>query len=89
MITLATISRLRASQPSARVSPTITGDTRSATVVAKTDVECYRLEGKAFQGLMLKRPEIAAREMLEAIAGALPDRQLKNGQAVTAGEGAL
>jgi small-conductance mechanosensitive channel len=37
----------------------LTGDARSATVVAKSDVECYRLDGKSFQGLLLRRPEIA------------------------------
>jgi len=37
----------------------LTGDARSATVVAKTDVECYRLDRAAFQGLLFKRPEIA------------------------------
>ncbi len=50
----------------------LTGDTRSATVVAKTDVECYRLEGKAFQGLLLKRPEIAE-GMARVIAERRPD----------------
>ena len=50
----------------------LTGDTRSATVVAKTDVECYRLEGKAFQGLMLKRPEIAE-GMSRVISARRPD----------------
>jgi small-conductance mechanosensitive channel/CRP-like cAMP-binding protein len=37
----------------------LTGDARSATVVAKTDVECYRLDRASFQGLLLSRPEIA------------------------------
>jgi small-conductance mechanosensitive channel len=37
----------------------LTGDGRSATVVAKTDVECYRLDRPSFQGLLLSRPEIA------------------------------
>ena len=50
----------------------LTGDTRSATVIAKTDVECYRLEGKAFQGLLLKRPEIAE-GMSRVIAARRPD----------------
>ncbi len=35
------------------------GDARHATVVAKTDVECYRLDRAAVQGLLLSRPEIA------------------------------
>jgi len=37
----------------------ITGDNRAATVVAKTDVECYRLDRASFQELLLGRPEIA------------------------------
>jgi small-conductance mechanosensitive channel/CRP-like cAMP-binding protein len=36
----------------------ITGDARAATVVAKTDVECYRLDRASFQELLLSRPEI-------------------------------
>jgi len=35
------------------------GDSRHATVVAKTDVECYRLDRASVQGLLLSRPEIA------------------------------
>jgi small-conductance mechanosensitive channel/CRP-like cAMP-binding protein len=35
------------------------GDARHATVVAKTDVECYRLDRASVQGLLLSRPEIA------------------------------
>ena len=50
----------------------LTGDARSATVVAKTDVECYRLDGKSFQGLLLKRPEIAE-GMSRIIAARKPD----------------
>ena len=37
----------------------LTGDARSATVIAKTDVECYRLERASFQELLASRPEIA------------------------------
>lgn len=37
----------------------LSGDSRSATVVAKTDVECYRLDRASFQGLLAARPEIA------------------------------
>lgn len=37
----------------------LVGDARHATVVAKTDVECYRLDRASVQGLLLSRPEIA------------------------------
>ena len=46
----------------------LTGDTRAATVVAKTDVECYRLDRASFQGLLLSRPEIA--EEISRVIGA-------------------
>ena len=35
------------------------GDVRHATVVAKTDVECYRLDRASVQALLLSRPQIA------------------------------
>ncbi|OGS93428.1 MAG: mechanosensitive ion channel protein MscS [Gallionellales bacterium GWA2_59_43] len=37
----------------------MTGSPRAATVVAKTDVECYRLDKDAFEGILLARPSIA------------------------------
>jgi small-conductance mechanosensitive channel/CRP-like cAMP-binding protein len=37
----------------------VTGDGRTATVVAKTDVECYRLDRASFQGLLAGKPQIA------------------------------
>ena len=37
----------------------MTGDKRSATVVALEDVECYRLDKDAFHDILQKRPEIA------------------------------
>jgi CRP-like cAMP-binding protein len=37
----------------------LSGEARNATVIAKTDVECYRLERAAFQGLLAARPELA------------------------------
>jgi CRP-like cAMP-binding protein len=46
----------------------ITGDTRAATVVAKTDVECYRLDRASFQELLLARPEIE-NEIRKVIGG--------------------
>jgi small-conductance mechanosensitive channel/CRP-like cAMP-binding protein len=50
----------------------LTGDARSATVIAKTDVECYRLDRAAFQGLLLARPEIAE-GMSKVISSRKPD----------------
>ena len=38
----------------------INGEARSATVTAKTDVECYRLDRGAFQELLRARPELAS-----------------------------
>jgi small-conductance mechanosensitive channel len=37
----------------------LAGEARYATVIAKSDVECYRLDKAAFQGLLLSRPQIA------------------------------
>ena len=37
----------------------MTGEPRSATVVALTEVECYRLDKEAFNKIMTDRPEIA------------------------------
>jgi small-conductance mechanosensitive channel len=39
----------------------MTGAPRSATVVATTDVECYRLDKAAFQEILAERPELAER----------------------------
>ena len=64
-----TVSTLRAGQFFGEMA-LLTGDARSATVVAKTDVECYRLDGKSFQGLLLGRPQIA-----EGIARVIASRK--------------
>jgi small-conductance mechanosensitive channel/CRP-like cAMP-binding protein len=45
----------------------MTGEPRSATVVAVTDVECYRLDKPVFQELVKRRPEVAA-EIAEKLA---------------------
>jgi small-conductance mechanosensitive channel/CRP-like cAMP-binding protein len=37
----------------------LTGARRAATVIAETDVECFRLEKAAFQRVIEKRPELA------------------------------
>src|SRR5205807_1047259 len=44
------------------------GDARTATVVAKTDVECWRLDRGSFQQLLQMRPEIA--EEVKRVIGA-------------------
>jgi CRP-like cAMP-binding protein len=36
----------------------MTGEPRSATVIAQTDVHCYRLSKEAFQAILHRRPEI-------------------------------
>jgi CRP-like cAMP-binding protein len=46
----------------------MTGDARTATVVAKTDVECWRLDRGSFQQLLQTRPEIA--EEVKSVIGA-------------------
>lgn len=57
----------------------LTGEPRAATIVALTDVECFRLDKDAFQALLHRRPELAEvvadeltrrrRELLDARAG--------------------
>ena len=37
----------------------MTGESRSATVSAKTDVQCYRLDKSGFEGVIRARPAIA------------------------------
>ncbi len=49
----------------------LTGETRSATVVAHTDVECWRLDKAAFQELLERRPEMA-----DEVAEALTAREM-------------
>ena len=66
-----TISTLRAGQFFGEMA-LLTGEARTATVVALTDVECYRLDGKSFQGLVLRRPEIAE-AMARVIDARKPD----------------
>jgi CRP-like cAMP-binding protein len=49
----------------------LTGAPRSATVVALTEVECYRLGAEAFRRLLEQRPDVA-----ERVAGALAERSM-------------
>jgi len=44
------------------------GDARNATVIAKSDVECYRLDHASVQSLLLSRPQIA--EHVSRVVGA-------------------
>ncbi len=48
----------------------LTGSPRTATVVALTDIECYRLDKAAFQEILHDRPEIT-----ESVAATLAKRQ--------------
>lgn len=50
----------------------MTGAPRSATVVARTDVECYRLDKASFENVLVHRPELA-----EAISELLAERAMK------------
>src|SRR5262245_872764 len=50
----------------------VSGEARSATVMAKTDVECYRLDRASFQELLRTRPEVAA-EVRRVIGARKPD----------------
>ncbi len=45
----------------------MTGEPRAADVIAKTDVECYRLDKAGFAEIMVARPEIA-KEMSKTMA---------------------
>jgi CRP-like cAMP-binding protein len=58
----------------------LTGESRNATVVARTDVECYRLDRASFQGLLLARPEIA-NEVSRVIASRKPGLETARAEA--------
>lgn len=45
----------------------MTGEPRNATIVAKTDVECYRLDKETFEKIVAERPE-AATEVADVLA---------------------
>jgi small-conductance mechanosensitive channel len=65
----------------------LTGDARAATVVAKTDVECYRLDRASFQELLLGRPEIAE-EIKRVMGGRRGDLESARQAFATAGPAA-
>ncbi len=50
----------------------MTGEKRTATVVAVTDAVCYRLDKESFADVLRRRPEIA-----EAISKVLARRKLE------------
>lgn len=49
----------------------LTGEVRSATVVATTDLQCYRVDKHGFEAMMRARPELA-----DAVADILTDRKV-------------
>jgi small-conductance mechanosensitive channel len=58
----------------------LAGEARNATVMAKTDVECYRLDRASFQALLLARPELA-NEVSKVIAARKPDLETARAEA--------
>ncbi|MGB8078236.1 MAG: cyclic nucleotide-binding domain-containing protein, partial [Gallionella sp.] len=63
----------------------MTGEPRVASVLAKTDVECYRLDKAAFEEIMQARPSIA-----EEVSHILVERRAQLDSAMqNMGEGSL
>jgi small-conductance mechanosensitive channel len=61
----------------------LAGESRNATVVAKTDVECYRLDRPSFQALLLARPELA-NEVSKVVAARKPELDTARAEAAQA-----
>lgn len=61
----------------------LAGESRNATVIARSDVECYRLDRPSFQALLLARPEIAD-EVSRVIAMRKPDLESARAEAASA-----
>jgi small-conductance mechanosensitive channel/CRP-like cAMP-binding protein len=61
----------------------LAGESRNATVVARTDVECYRLDRAAFQALLLARPELA-NEVSRVISARKPELESARAEAAEA-----
>ncbi|MEX2241862.1 MAG: mechanosensitive ion channel family protein [Burkholderiales bacterium] len=61
----------------------LAGESRNATVMAKTDVECYRLDRASFQALLLARPELA-NEVSKVIATRKPELETARAEAAEA-----
>lgn len=83
------VARLRAGDYIGEMA-LLTGAPRSATVVAASDVECYRLDADAFRGILARRPEAAEsvaqrlasrRAELEKARGALDTRSQESASA--------
>lgn len=51
----------------------LTGAPRSATVIARSNVECYRLDKASFEGILMSRPELAGQmsQVMASRQGAL------------------
>jgi CRP-like cAMP-binding protein len=61
----------------------LAGESRNATVLAKTDVECYRLDRASFQALLLARPELA-NEVSKVVAARKPELDTARAEAAEA-----
>jgi small-conductance mechanosensitive channel/CRP-like cAMP-binding protein len=61
----------------------LSGDSRNATVVARSDLECYRLDRASFQALLLARPELA-NEVSKVIASRKPGLETARAEAASA-----
>jgi small-conductance mechanosensitive channel len=61
----------------------LAGESRNATVMAKTDVECYRLDRASFQALLLARPELA-NEVSKVVAARKPELDSARAEAAEA-----
>ncbi|HJS36740.1 MAG TPA: mechanosensitive ion channel family protein [Burkholderiales bacterium] len=61
----------------------LSGDSRNATVIARTDLECYRLDRASFQALLLARPELA-NEVSRVIATRKPGLETARAEAASA-----
>jgi small-conductance mechanosensitive channel/CRP-like cAMP-binding protein len=46
----------------------MTGAARTATVTARTDAQCYRIDKESFQGILLARPELAG-DLAQIVVG--------------------
>ncbi len=61
----------------------LTGAPRTATVIATSDVECYRLDKESFRGLLTSRPELAE-DISRIVAERSHDNEVTNAAATAA-----